>query len=80
MYLDLFGCVSGVDGGSAADDDALVDENSGIYVQGPAVSALPLSLALQAAAGGDSGALAALFRKLEEGEIDEGDLLQVRAR
>ena len=44
-------------------------------VQGPAVSALPLSLALKAAALGDGVALEQLFRKLESGEIDAGDIL-----
>lgn len=72
MYLDLFGCMSGIDeSGSGADASA------GIFVQGPAVSALPLSLALKDAAAGDQGSLVELFRKLAEGKIDEGDVLQV---
>ena len=79
-YLDLFGCDSGIDSGSQSDEDAFVDESSGIFVQGPAVSALPLSLALKAAALGDGGVLEQLFRKLESGEIDAGDILQVTWR
>ena len=72
MYLDLFGCTSGIDDGGSGDDAC-----AGIYVQGPAASALPLSVALLAAAAGDDAALVELFRKLEDGEIDEGDVLQV---
>jgi hypothetical protein len=64
--------MSGIDeSGSGADASA------GIFVQGPAVSALPLSLALKDAAAGDQGSLVELFRKLAEGEIDGGDVLQV---
>ncbi len=78
MYLDLFGCISGIDGGDVDQrDDARADAHAGIYVQGPPVSALPLSLALKDAASGDGQALVELFRKLEEGGIDEGDVLQV---
>ena len=72
MYLDLFGCTSGIDDGGSGDDAC-----AGVYVQGPAASALPLSVALLAAAAGDDAALVELFRKLEDGEIDEGDVLQV---
>jgi len=72
MYLDLFGCMSGID-----ESDSGADASAGIFVQGPAVSALPLSLALKDAAAGDQGSLVELFRKLAEGEIDEGDVLQV---
>lgn len=78
MYLDLFGCTSGLDGGSDADEDANIDSNTGIYVQGPALSAIPLSLALKEAAVGSGGALVELFRRLESGEIDAGDILQVK--
>jgi hypothetical protein len=74
MYLDLFGCMSGIDDGSSG-----ADASAGIFVQGPAVSALPLSLALKDAATGDQGSLVELFRKLAEGEIDEGDVLMVSA-
>ena len=72
MYLDLFGCTSGIDDGGSGDGAC-----AGVYVQGPAASALPLSVALLAAAAGDDAALVELFRKLEDGEIDEGDVLQV---
>ncbi len=79
MYLDLFGCISGIDEGDVdeRDADARVDAHAGIYVQGPPVSALPLSLALKDAASGDGQALVELFRKLEEGDIDASDVLQV---
>ncbi len=84
MYLDLFGCISGIDEGNVDEGDvdegdagARVDAHAGIYVQGPPVSALPLSLALKDAASGDGQALVELFRKLEEGDIDESDVLQV---
>ncbi len=64
--------MSGID-----ESDSGADASAGIFVQGPAVSALPLSLALKDAAAGDQGSLVELFRKLAEGEIDEGDVLQV---
>ncbi len=69
-YLDLFGCSSGVD----VDDNE--DAGAGIYVQGPAVSAVPLSLALRDSARGGGQALVELFRQLDEGVIDAGDILQ----
>jgi hypothetical protein len=70
MYLDLFGCSSGIDSGCG---------DSGIYVQGPRVSALPLSLALQKAIRGDGDGLIELFRKLEDGDIHESEILMVRS-